>query len=129
MKKLLLVSVVMAGILSAGAVCAQEAAEGAPTCCPCGGMMGKGARKAEMMEWHQKMVEKIKANDAELDKLVAEMNAASGEKKTDAIAAIVNKMMDQRKAWHSDMESRMKKMMEKMKEKVEKVEKGKKADD
>ena len=82
-------------------------------------MQGMGARKAEMMERHQKMMEKMKANDAELDKLVAEMNAATGEKKAEAVAAVVNKMMEQRKAWHSEMESHMKKMMETMKEKAE----------
>ncbi|MEI8235505.1 MAG: hypothetical protein WCH57_12590 [Verrucomicrobiota bacterium] len=79
------------------------------------------------MEWHQKMVEKIKANDAELDKLVAEMNAASSEKKADAVAAVINKMMEQRKAWHSEMEAHIKKMMETMKAKAETA-KGKKGE-
>ena len=78
------------------------------------GMMGgmRGAHKGEMMQWHQKMMEKIKAQDAEMDKLVQEMNATSGDKKVDAIAAIVNKVMEERKAWHSEMEMRHKKMME-----------------
>jgi len=71
-----------------------------------------GAHKGEMMEWHQKMMEKIKAQDAELDKLVQDMNAATGDKKVDAIAAIVNKVMEERKAWHAEMEERHKKMME-----------------
>jgi len=103
----------MAGMLSAGAVFAQSADPGMAWC---GMMPGMGGRKAEIMEWHQKMVEKIKAQDAEMDKLVAEMNAAAPEKKTDAIAAIINKMMENRKAWHSEMEARHKKMMEAMKE-------------
>lgn len=77
------------------------------------------------MEWHQKVVDKFKAQDAELEKLVAEMNAASGEKKVEAIAAIVNKMMEHRKAWREEMEARHQKMMEWMKEKMES--KGKKA--
>lgn len=89
----------------------------------CGMMPGMmGAHKGEMMEWHQKMVDKFKAQDAELEKLVAEMNAASGEKKVEAIAAIVNKMMENRKAWHSEMEGRHQKMMEWMKAKMEKME-------
>jgi len=116
----------MAGMLSAGTVMAQDPDPGMACCGMMPGMMG--ARKGEMMEWHQKMVEKFKAQDAELEKLVAEMNAASGEKKVDAIAAIVNKMMEHRKAWHEEMETRHKKMMEWMKEKAEKMEsKGKKA--
>ena len=113
----------MAGMLSTGAVLAQDPEPGV-SCC--GMMAGKmGAHKGEMAEWHQKMVEKFKAQDAELDKLVAEMNAASGEKKVEAIAAIVNKMMENRKAWHAEMETRHQKIMEKMKEKMES--KGKKA--
>jgi len=82
------------------------------------GMMG--TNKGEMMEWHQKMMEKMKAQDAELDKLVKEMNAATGEKKVDAIAAIINKVMEIRKVWHTEMEARHQKMMEWMKEHAEK---------
>ncbi|MEI6562378.1 MAG: hypothetical protein WCO68_09905 [Verrucomicrobiota bacterium] len=105
----------IAGALAtAGAVFAQEPDPAAACCAMMPGMMGgmRGAHKAEMMQWHQKMMEKIKAQDAEMDKLVQEMNAASGDKKVDAIAAIVNKVMEERKAWHSEMEMRHKKMME-----------------
>ena len=100
----------MAGVLSVGAVFAQEADPGPACCAMMPGMMG--AHKGEMMEWHQKMMEKIKAQDAELDKLIQEMNAAQGDKKIDAIAAIINKVMEERKAWHAEMEMRHKKMME-----------------
>jgi len=100
----------MAGVLSAGAIFAQEPDPAAACCAMTPGMMG--AHKGEMMEWHQKMMEKIKAQDAELDKLVQDMNAATGDKKVDAIAAIVNKVMEERKAWHAEMEERHKKMME-----------------
>lgn len=100
----------MAGVLSAGAVFAQEPDPGAATGSMMQGMMG--AHKGEMMEWHQKMMDKIKARDAELDKLIQEMNAASGDKKVDAMAAVLNKMMEERKAWHSEMEARHKKMMD-----------------
>lgn len=110
----------MAGMLSAGTVLAQDPEPGMACCGMMPGMMG--AHKGEMMEWHQKMVDKFKAQDAELEKLVAEMNAASGEKKVEAIAAIVNKMMENRKAWHSEMEGRHQKMMEWMKAKMEKME-------
>jgi len=115
MKPIQLFSIVMAGALSVGAVFAQDPDPGMACC---GMMPGMGARKGEIMEWHQKMMEKVKAQDAELDKLVQEMNAASGEKKVEAIAAIVNKMAENRKAWHSEMEARHQKMMEWMKDKV-----------
>jgi hypothetical protein len=60
------------------------------------GMMGKG----EMMSnW--------KDQDAELDKLVAEMNSASADKKLDAVAAVVTKLVEQRKAMHEQMQKMM----------------------
>lgn len=116
MKTNQLLSIVMAGALSAGAVFAQEAADPSMSCC--GMMPGMGARKGEIMEWHQKMMEKMKAQDAEMDQLVQEMNAAKGDKKVDAIAAVINKAIEIRNMWHSEMEARHNKMMEWMKEKT-----------
>jgi hypothetical protein len=60
------------------------------------GMMGKGQ---VMSNW--------KDQDAELDKLVAEMNNAAPEKKLDAVAAVLIKLVEQRKA----MDEQMQKMM------------------
>ena len=57
-----------------------------------------------MQEMHQKMEAEMKANDAELDKLVSEMNAATGQKKVDAMAAVLNKLVEQRKAMEQQME-------------------------
>ena len=48
-----------------------------------------------------------KDQQAELDKLVADMNAAPSDKKVDAIAAVVTQLVEQRKA----MRERMEKMM------------------
>ena len=107
----------MAGVMSAGAVSALDTDSGMVCCGMIPGMMG--AHKGEMMDWHQKMMEKIKAQDAELDKLVQEMNAATGDKKVDAMAAILNKMMENRKAWHAEMTERHQKMMDWMKQKME----------
>jgi hypothetical protein len=59
-------------------------------------MMGKGQM---MSNW--------KDQDAELDKLVAEMNSASADKKLDAIAAVVTKLVEQRKAMHEQMQKMM----------------------
>jgi hypothetical protein len=58
---------------------------------------------AKMSEMDQKMEADMKAQEAELDKLVAEMNAATGDKKMDAMAAVVSKMVEQRKAMHRNM--------------------------
>jgi hypothetical protein len=60
------------------------------------GMMGKGQM---MSNW--------KDQDAELDKLVAEMNSASADKKLDAVAAVLTKLVEQRKAMHEQMQKMM----------------------
>ncbi len=57
----------------------------------------------EMMPVHEKMIQEQKAQDAEIDKLVAEMNAATGEKRIDAIVAVLNKLAEQRKTMHAAM--------------------------
>jgi hypothetical protein len=50
----------------------------------------------ELMPTHAKIMEKEKAQDAEIDKLLAEMNSAAGEKRIDAIVAVLNKLIEQR---------------------------------
>jgi hypothetical protein len=60
------------------------------------GMMGKGQM---MSNW--------KDQDAELDKLVAGMNSAPVDKKLDAAAAVVTKLVEQRKAMHEQMQKMM----------------------
>lgn len=65
-----------------------------------------------MMEWHQQALEKFKAQNAELDRLVQAMNSAQGSQKVDAIAMVINKCMEQRKAWQADMEAHHQKMMD-----------------
>ena len=53
------------------------------------------------------MMSNSKDQDAELDKLVAEMNSASADKKLDAVAAVVTKLVEQRKAMHEQMQKMM----------------------
>jgi uncharacterized coiled-coil DUF342 family protein len=53
------------------------------------------------------MMSNSKDQDAELDKLVAEMNSASVDKKLDAIAAVLTKLVEQRKAMHEQMQKMM----------------------
>jgi len=55
------------------------------------------------MPMHSKMMEMQKTQDAEIDKLLAEMNAATGEKRVDAIVAVINKLVEQRKTMHAEM--------------------------
>jgi hypothetical protein len=75
-----------------------------------GGMMKGHHHHAMMEEMHQKWEAQMKAEDAELDKLVQQMNAATGEKKVDAMAAVLNKMIEQRKAMHEKMDNMREKM-------------------
>ncbi len=60
-----------------------------------------------MMVKKQEMQDKCQAMDATLDKLVAEMNAAKDSKEPDAMekpmAAVINELVTQRKAFHSMM--------------------------
>src|SRR6266699_2190225 len=60
------------------------------------GMMGKG-----------EMVSNWKEQDAELDKLVTEMNSAPVDKKLDAVAAVLTKLVEQRMAMHEQMQKMM----------------------
>ena len=48
-----------------------------------------------------------KDQQAELDRLVTDMNAAPSDKKVDAIAAVVTKLVEQRKAMHERMQKMM----------------------
>ena len=53
------------------------------------------------------MMSNWKDQDAELDKLVTEMNSAPADKKLDAVAAVVTKLVEQRKAMHEQMQKMM----------------------
>src|SRR6266568_8020598 len=73
-----------------------------------GGMQGmENQEHRQMMPVHQKLQQLQKMQDAELDKLFAEMNVATGEKRVDAIVAVVNKLIEQRKAMHAEMATHM----------------------
>ena len=60
------------------------------------GMIGKG-----------QMMCNCKDQDAELDKLIEQMNSAAPEKKLEAMAAVVTKLVEQRKAMHEQMQKMM----------------------
>ena len=75
-------------------------------------------RCQEMKEQKQKMMEDMKAQDAELTGEVARMNSAPEDKKLGLIASVVTRMVEQRTAMHERMakmqEEMMKHMMEHM---------------
>lgn len=69
-----------------------------------------------MMVMHQKMAAEMKAADAELDQLLAEMNGATGDKKIEAMSALLNRLVQQRKTMHRKMDEMQAKMMHHMME-------------
>lgn len=58
---------------------------------------------SDMKKMHEQMMTEMKANDAGLDALVAQMNAASGAAKVDAVAAAVTELVRQQRAMHQHM--------------------------
>lgn len=69
------------------------------------------AQDNHMMEMRQKMMTKMHAADAELDRLVADMNAATGDAKVAAIAGLVARMVQQQALMRGEMQESMKMMM------------------
>src|SRR5271167_2346439 len=69
--------------------------------------MMMGMMMGMKMEQMMSMMSNWKDQDAELDKLVSEMNSASADKKLDAVAAALTKLVEQRKALHEQMQKMM----------------------
>jgi hypothetical protein len=67
----------------------------------------KQEQSSDTMEMKGKMMSNWKDQDAEVDKLVAEMNSAPADKKLDAVAAVLSKLVEQRKAMHEQMQKMM----------------------
>ncbi len=57
----------------------------------------------DMMKMHEQMMAQMKEGDVKLDALVKEMNAASGDAKVNAVAAVVAELVRQHKAMHEHM--------------------------
>jgi hypothetical protein len=72
----------------------------------CRGMMGKDIGSMMGMDMGN-MMSKWQEQEAELDKLVADMNSAPSDKKVDVIAAAITKLVEQRKAMHEGMQKMM----------------------
>jgi hypothetical protein len=69
------------------------------------------ASMQDMMKMHEQMMAEMKAADGRLDSLVKEMNAASGEAKVNAVAAVVTELVRQQKAMHEHMGQMHQQMM------------------
>lgn len=57
----------------------------------------------EMMAKHEEMQQEMAAMDARLGALLQQMNAASGEERIDAMAAVLNELIEQRRDMHEMM--------------------------
>ncbi len=75
------------------------------------GMMDGKMSEDAMMAHHKEMMAKMAAADARLDELVKTMNAATGSKKTNAVAAVINELVAQRKQMRADMMAMQPEMM------------------
>jgi hypothetical protein len=64
-----------------------------------------------MMKMHEQMMAEMKSADARLDALLKEMNAASGDAKVTAMAAVVNELVSQHKSMHGRMGEMHQQMM------------------
>src|ERR1700756_5794752 len=108
MKKLLNHGILIGALLASTAL---------PLCAQQGGMTNGAGENKEMRHeqkhaFHEKMEALIKQQDAELQELVTKMNKAPKGQRTDAIAAVVNKLVEDRLAIHKQMEAFHEKMHE-----------------
>jgi hypothetical protein len=80
------------------------------------GMMDEKKMDESMMAQHKEMMAKMEAMDSRLDDLVTKMNAAKGSRKADAVAAVVNELVAQRKQMREHMMAMQPQMMKHMME-------------
>jgi ABC-type glycerol-3-phosphate transport system substrate-binding protein len=64
-----------------------------------------------MMKMHEQMTAEMKSADATLEALVKDMNAATGDAKINAVAAVVTELVQQHRAMHGRMEEMHQHMM------------------
>jgi hypothetical protein len=103
-----LASVVVALSATGPGFDAAEAAQSQP---PQGTAQPQQPGMQNMMKMHEQMMADMKAWDAKLDALVKDMNAANGEAKVTAIAAVVNELVQQHKTMHGHMGQMHQQMM------------------
>lgn len=105
MSKRLLLVAACAAILVSGAVQRSSplAAQDSPA--------QQSQRMQDMMKMHEQMMADMKAADAKLDALLKEMNAASGNARVDAMAAVVAELVRQNRSMHEHMVQMHQQMM------------------
>jgi hypothetical protein len=91
---------VACSLLLAAAASAQQ--PGRPQADSTKGMHGPQMNRQRQMN-RQMMMQKIQESDARLDRLVSQMNQSSGNKKVQAMAAVINELVAQRKQMHQRM--------------------------
>jgi outer membrane murein-binding lipoprotein Lpp len=69
------------------------------------------ANMQNMMKMHEQVMAEMKAGNAKLDALVKDMNAARGDAKINAVAAVVNELVGQHKAMYERMGQMHEQMM------------------
>jgi hypothetical protein len=122
MKSFRMLSVLLAGLLITAVAFSQEQQMSHKQQAPSQGT-AKGAMQGNkqgnmmdqcksVMQMRQKMLSDMKSADAELGKLAGEMNSAPESKKLDAMAAVINKMVEQRRAMDEKMPEMQIKMMQ-----------------
>ena len=113
MKRTVVVStlVLAFGVIPAG-VMAQTPAPPPPMPMMEGGPMMEECKA--MMAKHEAMKTEMAAKDAKLDALLVAMNAAKGNKKMDATAAVVSELVAQREAMRDHMMAMGPQMMQHM---------------
>jgi len=94
----------MAGVFAAGAQ--------APTAPGAASADEKTPPAMAMMKMHEQMVAGMKADEARLDALLKEMNAASGDRRIGALIAAVNEIVRQQKVERAHMTEMHAKMAE-----------------
>jgi hypothetical protein len=109
----------MAVVMSAGLAAQTPPAHQHPTTQAATSPTDMAAKCQAMMAGHEKMMAETKAADLRLDGLVAQMNAATGQPKVDATAAVVSEMVAQRKAMRDGMMKMQPRMMAHMMEHME----------
>jgi hypothetical protein len=103
---MIVAAIALAPVLAEDTTKPEAAEQSKEQKCGCMGMMGMNMGNMMGMDTG-KMMSNWKDQEAELDKLVADMNSAPSDKKADAIAAVVTKLVEQRKAIHERMQKMM----------------------
>jgi hypothetical protein len=103
MKKTVYISVLLLAALFPFSAPAQDQSQPMPMMDHCKAMMAN----------QQEMKASMDAMNAKLNELAAVMNNSKGDKKVDAMAAVINELMTQRTAMHEKM-ARMQPMMHHM---------------